>query len=51
MGWGNMDFDPSFPDAPKMVRDLNDRGMNLLIWVANRAWNNLLVEGSARRYL
>jgi alpha-D-xyloside xylohydrolase len=51
MGWGNMDFDPSFPDPPKMVRDLNDRGMNLLIWVANRAWNQLLVEGSARRYL
>jgi alpha-D-xyloside xylohydrolase len=51
MGWGNMDFDPSFPDPPKMVRDLNDRGMNLLIWIANRAWNQLLVEGSARRYL
>jgi alpha-D-xyloside xylohydrolase len=51
MGWGNMDFDATFPDPPKMVRDLNDRGMNLLIWVANRAWNQLLVEGSARRYL
>src|SRR5271170_7445743 len=51
MGWGNMDFDPSFPDPLKMVRDLNDRGMNLLIWVANRTWNQLYTEGSARQYL
>ena len=51
MGWGNMDFDPSFPDPSKMIRDLNDRGMNLVIWIANRAWNQLLIEGSARRYL
>jgi alpha-D-xyloside xylohydrolase len=51
MGWGNMDFDASFPDPLKMIRDVNDRGMNLLIWVANRAWNQLQVEGSARRYL
>jgi alpha-D-xyloside xylohydrolase len=51
MGWGNMDFDAAFPDPPKMIRDLKDRGMNLLIWIANRAWNQLQVEGSARRYL
>ena len=51
MGWGNMDFDASFPDPPKMIRDLNDRGINLLLWVANRSWNQLLVEGSARQYL
>ncbi len=51
MGWGNMDFDASFPDPPKMVRDLHDRGMNLIIWVANRSWNQLLTEGAARRYL
>jgi alpha-D-xyloside xylohydrolase len=51
MGWGNMDFDASFPDPPKMIRDLHDRGMNLLLWIANRSWNQLLVEGSARRYL
>jgi alpha-glucosidase (family GH31 glycosyl hydrolase) len=51
MGWGNMDFDASFPDPPKMIRDLHDRGMNLLIWVANRSWNQLQAEGSARRYL
>jgi alpha-glucosidase (family GH31 glycosyl hydrolase) len=51
MGWGNMDFDRSFPDPPKMIRDLNDRGMNLLLWIANRAWNQLLTEGSARGVL
>ena len=51
MGWGNMDFDTGFPDPPKMIRDLEDRGMNLLIWVANRAWNQLLVEGSAGQHL
>jgi len=51
MGWGNMDFDAGFPDPAKMVRDLRERGMNLLIWVANRAWNQLQTEGAARRYL
>jgi alpha-D-xyloside xylohydrolase len=51
MGWGNMDFDASFPDPPKMIQDLRERGMNLLIWIANRAWNQLQAEGSARRYL
>ncbi len=51
MGWGNMDFDASFPDPPRMIKDLHDRGMNLLIWIANRAWNQLQVEGSARQYL
>jgi alpha-D-xyloside xylohydrolase len=51
MGWGNMDFDDSFPNPQKMIRDLHDRGMNLLIWIANRAWNQLQVEGSARQYL
>jgi alpha-D-xyloside xylohydrolase len=51
MGWGNMDFDASFPDPAKMIRDLHERGMNLLIWIANRSWNQLQVEGSARGYL
>jgi alpha-D-xyloside xylohydrolase len=51
MGWGNMDFDASFPDPAKIIQDLHDRGMNLLIWIANRSWNQLLVEGAARRYL
>jgi alpha-D-xyloside xylohydrolase len=51
MGWGNMDFDPSFPDPPAMIHELKSRGMNLLLWIANRAWNQLFVEGSARHYL
>ncbi len=51
MGWGNMDFDSSFPDPAKMIRDLNDRGMALLLWIANRCWNMLYQEGSAKGYL
>lgn len=51
MGWGNMDFDSSFPDPPGMISELHDRGMNLLLWIANRAWNQLLEEGLARQYL
>jgi alpha-glucosidase (family GH31 glycosyl hydrolase) len=50
-GWGNMDFDPSFPDPSKMVHDLNDRGMKLLIWIANRSWNQLYKEGTEKGYL
>lgn len=50
-GWGNMDFDASFPDPPKMIRDLNARGMNLLLWIANRCSNQLFQEGSAKGYL
>ena len=51
MGWGNMDFDSSFPDPPKMISDLNDRGIALLLWIANRCWNMLYQEGSAKGYL
>ena len=51
MGWGNMDFDAGFPDPDKMIHDLDERGMKLLIWVANRTWNQLFTEGSASRYL
>ncbi len=50
-GWGNMDFDPSFPDPPKMIRDLADRGMYLLIWIANRCSNALLDEGKAKGFI
>jgi alpha-D-xyloside xylohydrolase len=50
-GWGNMDFDQSFPDPAKMVHDLKDRGLFLLIWIANRCSNALLEEGTARGYL
>ena len=50
-GWGNMDFDTSFPDPVKMIRDLNERGMNLLLWIANRCSNQLFQEGSAKGYV
>jgi len=34
-----------------MIRDLNARGMNLLLWIANRCSNQLFQEGSAKGYL
>ena len=51
LGWGGMDFDSSFPDPPKMIRDLSDRGMNLLLWSANRCSGRMFEEGSAKGYL
>ena len=51
LGWGGMDFDSSFPDPPKMIRDLSDRGMNLLLWNANRCSGRMFEEGSAKGYL
>ncbi len=51
LGWGAMDFDSSFPDPAKMIHDLNDRGMNLLLWSANRCSGDLFKEGSDKGYL
>lgn len=51
LGWGAMDFDSSFPDPPKMIRDLSDRGMKLLLWIANRCSGKMFDEGSAKGYL
>jgi alpha-D-xyloside xylohydrolase len=51
VGWGNMHFDSSFPDPPKMIHNLNDRGMNLLLWIATRCPGRLFEEGSAKGYL
>ena len=50
-GWGNLDFDSSFSDPAKMIRDLHDRGMKLLLWAANRCSSGLFQEGSAKGYL
>jgi MYXO-CTERM domain-containing protein len=50
-GWGNMDWDESFPDPGQMVRDLRGRGLELVVWIANRAWNGLYDEGVANGYL
>jgi len=51
MGWGSMDFDSGFPDPPQLIKDMNDRGMRVLLWIANRASGTLYTEGSARGYL
>jgi alpha-D-xyloside xylohydrolase len=51
LGWGGMDFDSSFPDPSKMIRDLKARGMNLLLWTANRSSGQLFEEGSAKGFL
>jgi len=52
-GWGNMEFDPSsngFPDAHGMVDYLNNKGYQLLLWIANRCENTLKTEGEAHGY-
>jgi alpha-D-xyloside xylohydrolase len=51
LGWGGMDFDSSFPDPSKMIRNLNDRGMKLLLWSANRCSGKMFEEGTAKGYL
>jgi alpha-D-xyloside xylohydrolase len=50
-GWGDMDFDPSFPAPDTMISDLQNRGMFLLLWIANRCSNQLFDQGSAKGYL
>ncbi|HZQ90678.1 MAG TPA: TIM-barrel domain-containing protein [Terriglobales bacterium] len=50
-GWGNFDFDSSFPSPEKMVRELADRGMYLMVWVANRNVNSVYEEGIAKGYM
>ena len=53
-GWGNMDFNPAddwFPDAPAMIKYLDDNGYKLLLWITNRCENQLLAEGKAAGYL
>lgn len=47
VGWGNFDLNPAangFPDPVGMIRNLNDRGMKLLVWIANRANNSMLTD-------
>ena len=50
-GWGNMDFDSSFPNPDAMIHDLQDRGIYLLLWIANRCSSGLFDQGSAKGYL
>jgi alpha-D-xyloside xylohydrolase len=51
MGWGNADFDKSFPDPAKLITDLRAKGLEVVVWAANRAWNTLYTEGKAKGYL
>src|SRR5262249_9067014 len=53
MGWGNLDFDGSFPNPAQMVSDLAAQGMNLAVWTANRCWSNnyAFTNGLALGYL
>jgi alpha-D-xyloside xylohydrolase len=51
MGYGNVDFDSSFPDPAKMIKDLQARGYNLLLWIANRTFNKMAEEGAAKGFL
>jgi alpha-glucosidase (family GH31 glycosyl hydrolase) len=48
--WGNMDFDKTFPDPAQMISDLNAKGMKLILWTANRCFNQLLTEAKASNY-
>ncbi len=51
MGWGNMDFDSSFPDPGFMISSLKADGYNLLLWITNRCINGLYTEGDPLGYL
>ncbi|MFA7485674.1 MAG: TIM-barrel domain-containing protein, partial [Phycisphaerae bacterium] len=50
-GWGNMDFDDSFPEPKVMIDTLNEKGYQLLLWVTNRCINTLYDEGMKKGYL
>ena len=47
-GWGNYDFDSSFPNPSQMIQSLKQTyGLNTLLWVANRLSNNQLAEAQS----
>lgn len=53
-GWGNMDFDTSatgFPNPSAMVQTLASKGLKTMLWVANKANNNLYTQAKADGYL
>jgi alpha-glucosidase (family GH31 glycosyl hydrolase) len=52
-GWGNFDFDSSFPNPLAMIYTLAEKGYNLLVWAANKTWNpsELWSEGVQHGYL
>lgn len=40
-GWGNFDFDDSFPDAARLLSELQEAGFAPVLWIANRAINSM----------
>jgi len=51
-GWGNMDFDETFPNPKAMIDTLRDQyNMGLVIWIANRTANRMLQEGVKAGYV
>ncbi|MFP4224645.1 MAG: TIM-barrel domain-containing protein [Phycisphaeraceae bacterium] len=50
-GWGNQDFDPRLGDPQSLVDELEQHGLKLLIWVANRASNALKDQAEERGLL
>lgn len=43
-GWGNMDFDSSFPNPAGMVSSLQGMGYNLMLWISDLCWCDLYNE-------
>jgi alpha-glucosidase (family GH31 glycosyl hydrolase) len=50
-GWGNMDFDSSFPNPPQMVSTLNSMGYNLMLWISDLCWCGLYNQALANGWL
>ncbi len=51
-GWGDRQFDETFPDPDGMVRELQHQyGMNLLYWITNRWAGEMKQDGLERGYL
>jgi len=49
--WGNLDFDSSFDPMNDTAQYLASKGINILVWIANKANNLLLTEGTQNGYL
>jgi len=53
-GWGDMDFDTSFAPpgaANQLVTSLGNLGLHTMVWVANKANNDLYDQASTAGYL
>jgi alpha-D-xyloside xylohydrolase len=50
-GWGNMDFDNSFPNPRKLISALSEDGYRTILWISNRCSDRLYREGSPMGFL